>query len=77
MKEQEKLFELILWTDTTTVALSRILPEEVYKKYRSKHYENMNFISAAGLSEEYYRYMYEHHIRPSLEKMGKNREEST
>lgn len=74
MNEQEKLFELILWTDTTTVALRRLLPEEEYRKYRAKHYENMNFISATGLSDEYYDYMFEHHIKPSLEEQNQDRE---
>lgn len=67
MNEREKLFELILWTDEITVALCRLLPEEEYKEFRAKHYENMKFIAAAGLKEEYYNYMFEHYIKPSLE----------
>lgn len=74
MNEQEKLFDLILWTDETTVALRRLLPEEEYKEFRAKHYENMKFIAAAGLKEEYYNYMFDHYNRQLLERFEEKKD---
>ena len=89
MDEQikQKLFELILWTDKVTVELRSMIPEEDYKRFREKHYENQNWIKMtdmlngmSGIEEEslgngYYEYMFENYIKPSIEEDNKRRAE--
>lgn len=59
------LFEQIYLIDKTSLMLERGSKE--YNAFRKIHYDNCKNIEAAGLSEEYYNYLFDHVIKPSME----------
>ena len=53
-KEREKLFQLIFWTDSATLKLGFLIPEEEYVVIRSQHYDNIRWLGEHDLIDEYY-----------------------
>ena len=56
---RNKLFEIILEIDRLSV-------KKDYDGLRMLHYNNCNWLQSVGLSEDYYNYLFENEIKPSM-----------
>ena len=56
---RNKLFEIILEIDRLSV-------KKDYDGLRILHYSNCNWLQSVGLNEDYYNYLFENEIKPSM-----------
>lgn len=62
---RNKLFEIILEID-------RLSMKKDYSGLIMLHYNNCNWLQSVGLSEDYYDYLFENEIKPSMLKKNQH-----